>query len=355
MVSQTQPTLPSSCLQVLQTHTAPINTLAFSHSGGTFILTGSSDRQIHLSRTEPSSSKTTSTTSAITNEPSASGNIPTAPVITTPIQRYTSHGYPVLSIAVTQPNNHFASSSADRSGPFLWDIQTPDTTLRRFGGNSPSPHTSRITCVSFAADDSILASGSDDRSIRLWDMKSRDARPLMILEEAKDGISALVTRDTEIISGSTDGRLRSYDARMGRCTVDVQPGPVTSLDLSRDGRAILVGCLDGKIRYMDRENGNCLRTFPPDAKLGGDEGYVNKSLRLQSCLAQNESLVLSGSEADGRVRAWDVLSGKQIGSVEVSSAGKVLSVVKWREGSEIENRRGVWAAGGVDGVVKVYG
>ena len=110
---------------------------------------------------------------------------------------------------------------------------------------------------------------------------------------------------------------------------------------------------------MDSENGSCLRSFPPDSKMVGDEengiGYVNKSLRLQSCLAQNDSLVLSGSESDGHVRAWDVLSGKQIGKIDVSDASKVISVVKWREGSDLEKRRGVWAAGGTEGVVKIYG
>lgn len=112
---------------------------------------------------------------------------------------------------------------------------------------------------------------------------------------------------------------------------------------------------------MDRENGGCLRVFPPDEKIEGvDEGsgYKNESLRLQSCLAVNDGIVLSGSEADGRVRAWNVVSGKTVGNVDVGESADskgVQSVVRWREGSEIEDRRGVWAAAGVEGIVKVYG
>lgn len=336
--------LPATHLHTIATHTGPINALTFSHSGGTYILTGSSDRQIHLSRAEPPKSAQESQVHTTTN----------------PIQRYTSHGYPVLSLTLTADNKSFASSSADRSGPFLWDINTPNTTLRRFGSNSPSPHTSRITCVSFTANDTILASGSDDRSVRLWDNKSRDTRPLMVLEDAKDGVSALACFDTEIVTGSIDGRMRSYDVRTGRMKVDTQPGPVTSLCLSRDARTVLVGCLDGKIRLMDRENGGCLRTFPPDSQFGGNAGYKNEDLRIQSCLAMNDGLVLSGSEADGLVRAWDVVSGKEIGGVQVGSQSadgveKVVSVVRWREGSQVESRKGIWAAGGADGTVSVYG
>lgn len=196
-------------------------------------------------------------------------------------------------------------------------------------------------------------SGSDDRSVRLWDCKSRDGRPLMVLEDAKDGVSALVCWDKEVIVGSTDGRVRGYDIRMGRCVSDVMPGPVTSLSLSRDGRTSLVGCLDGRLRLMDRENGGCLRAFPPEGKMGEGGGYRNESLRLQSALAVNDSVVISGSESDGWVRGWNVVSGKQIANVEVSE--KVVSVVKWREGSEVESRRGVWAAAGADGMVRIYG
>ena len=199
-----------------------------------------------------------------------------------------------------------------------------------------------------AQDDSILASGSDDTSVKLWDVKSRDSRPIMSFEEAKDGVSAIVVDDGSVISGSVDGRVRTYDLRMGRVTVDVMPGAVTSLDLSRDGRTVLVGCLDGRIRMMDRTDGTCLRAFPEE----GEQGYKNESLRLKSCFGRNEGLVLSGSEGDGDVRAWDVLSGKKISNVQVGA--KAVSVVKWREGSQAQARQSLWAAAGADGVVKVY-
>ena len=63
-------------------------------------------------------------------------------------------------------------------------------------------------------------------------------------------------------------------------------------------------------------------------------------------------MVLSGSETDGRVRAWDVLSGKVVASVLVSEKGSVVSCVEWREGGA---ERNVWAAGAADGRVAVFG
>jgi WD40 repeat protein len=328
--------LPTTVQHTLKTHTAPINAITFSSQQGTYILTGSSDRQIHLSRSEPNTSNTT-----------------TPPVTTFPIQRYTSHGYPVLSITISTNNNTFASSGGDRS-VFLWDVNVPDTTTRRLGSNTSQSHTSRINAVTYAADDGVIVSGSDDRSVRIWDLKSRDAKPITVLEDAKDGISSLVVPDggVEIVSGSTDGRVRCYDIRMGRITTDTFAGPVTSLDVSRDGKLMLVGCLDGRLRIMDRSDGTCLRVFPGEE--GGD-GFVNKDLRLKSCFVGDERLVVSGTEGSGSVWAYDVMEGKLVEKFDVGGYGKVVSVVAWREESRIEGRKGLWAAGGAEGVVRVFG
>ena len=323
--------LPARLINSITSHSAPINAITFSSLGGTYVLTGSSDRQIHLSRTEPQKP----------DKPSP------------PIQRYASHGYPILDIAVTHDNKLFASVGGDRS-VFLWDVQNSEGTLRRFGSNTNQGHTSRITCVAFSgADDSVLVSGSDDRSVRLWDMKSKDAKPIMILEEAKDGVSSLAMPGNryEVVTGSTDGRVRSYDIRMGRVTADVMPGPVTSLEVSRDGRTMLVSCLDGRIRIIDRTDGACLRTFPEAAQ---EQGYRNEALRLKSCYGLDEAIAISGSEADGKVRAWDVLSGKSIGHVDFGTSGKVVSVVRWRAGSHAEGRRALWAGGGAEGIVNIF-
>ena len=64
------------------------------------------------------------------------------------------------------------------------------------------------------------ATGSYDATVRLWDTKSQSTKPIQILDEARDSISTLSILEHEIISGSVDGRVRSYDMRMGMVHVD---------------------------------------------------------------------------------------------------------------------------------------
>ncbi|KAL9624281.1 MAG: hypothetical protein Q9160_001528 [Pyrenula sp. 1 TL-2023] len=372
--------LPTTLLNTIASHTGPINALTFSSQGGTYILTGSSDRSIHLSRTIPPS-----TPNAPSAPPSSSSSSPL-------IQRYLSHGYPLLSLTCSPTNTTFASSSSgDREPLHLWDV-TSATVLRRFSPSAAHAHTARINTVTFGGDggDAVLISGSNDASVRVWDVRSRSAAPVMVLSGARDAVSVVrTTGDSEVLAGSVDGRLRSYDVRTGRCTVDRLPASIGGVCVTKDARAVAVSTLDDRVRLLERGTGALLQSFPGGkgegderAGPGGEGGYANSSLRLHASFGVNESILLSGSEADGRVRAWDVLTGRGCGSVEpprdqertrTSSerdqakrlAGKswsdskgekekvpVVSVVEWRgEGG----RGNVWACGGVEGRVWVYG
>lgn len=370
----------------------PVHAVAYSASPGTYILAGSADRSIRLYNPSPASSG-----------PTAEGRL---------IQTYSAHGYEVLSLAVAADNARFASSGGDRA-VFLWDVATA-TTLRRFGASAPDGHSSRVNCVAFAGDgDSVLASGGFDTTVKLWDCRAGGGggRPIQTLNDAKDGVSAVVVRGPEIVAGSVDSRVRAYDVRMGRCVVDVAAGPVTSLCMSRDGAALLVGSLGtGGLRLMDRASGACLRTYggggsAPAAGAGAGAGtnrqgaaspppppsaWRNESLRVQSILGGGEKFVVAGDEMsapssdwsgaaaasggdeDGRVWAWDLLTGKTVATLSVpwgSAAGgerkrraigrdgkekgrkNIVSCLAWRE----DGWGNQFCVGGSSGVVTVFG
>ena len=162
-----------------------------------------------------------------------------------------------------------------------------------------------------------------------------------------------------IASGSYDGRARIYDIRMGRATVDVLAHPVTSVRCSTDGNVLMASTLDGRIRMIDRGNGNLLKAFGDgnDASSRDSHGgpvYRNEELRIRSVFAKGDAVVLSGSEANAArgasraqtqayVFAWDVLSGEVIAAVSAGLGVRAVSCVSWNE------KQGQWAGGCSDG------
>jgi mitogen-activated protein kinase organizer 1 len=279
------------------------------------------------------------------------------------IQTYSAHGYEVLSVSVSGDNERFASAGGDRA-VFLWDVATA-TTLRRFAG-----HSSRVNCVKFAAEaDSVLVSGGFDTTVRLWDVRSGGGKPIQVLDEARDAVTSLAVRGPEVVAGSVDGRVRAYDVRTGRCTTDVLGASVTSVGLTRDGRAALVGALDSRLRLMDRQTGACLRAY-------ADDGFRNEQLRVQSVLGGRDKYVVAGDEApsgggdEGRLWAWDLLSGKVVAKVRVpwgpegheprkkvvgrdgkeKPRSNIVSCIAWREDGWGDQ----FCVGGTSGIVTVF-
>lgn len=308
------------------------------------------------------------------------------------IQTYAAHAYEVLSLAVASDNARFASAGGDRA-VLLWDVATAKT-LRRFSGAAAGQgHSARVNAVVFAgADDALVVSGGLDTSVRVWDSRSGGSgsssggggRPVQVLGEARDAVTALAVRDAEIVAGSVDGRVRTYDVRAGRMVTDVIGASVTSLCLTRDGRGLLVGSLDNRVRLMDRESGTCLKTY-------ADAAWRNEELRVQSLLGGKERFVVAGDEMpataggsnggstspagaetgpNGRLWAWDLMTGKVVARVpvpwgppssdqrkRVGSDGRekerknVISCLAWREGGFGDQ----FCVGGTSGTVTVFG
>ncbi len=345
--------------------------MTYSASPGTYILTGSADRTIRLYNPQPTSSAPK--TAAEERSLGSPSSLPQGRLI----QTYEAHGYEVLSLAVAASNTTFVSGGGDRA-VFLWDVAAAVTT-RRFGGAGGHGHTSRVNCVAYAGEaDAVVVSGGFDTTVRLWDARSASAKPIQVLDEARDAVTCLAVRGPEVVAGSVDGRVRSYDVRMGTCTTDVVGGRagVTSVALTRDGRAVLVGSLDSRLRLMDRDDGTCLRAY-------ADDRWRNEELRLQSVLGGREKYVLVGDEmtgvvegeeeappGEGRIMAWDLLSGKVAGRVAVpwgpeghearkkvvGRDGKekvrknVVSCMAWRDDGWGDQ----FCVGGTSGVVTVF-
>uniref|UniRef100_A0A0G4FJC4 Uncharacterized protein n=1 Tax=Chromera velia CCMP2878 TaxID=1169474 RepID=A0A0G4FJC4_9ALVE len=203
------------------------------------------------------------------------------------------HNHEVNDVSITGDNSRFVSVGGDRLA-FLWDVSTGQV-IRKFMG-----HNGRINFCEFAHTGDVFVTGSYDKTVRFWDMRARNRNAIQTIDdEFRDSVTCCVLTKEDVICGSLDGSVRSFDLRMGRVSVDqIDRGHVTGLSISRDERCLLAFLTGrgGAVCLIERGAGDVLQTYT---------GHQNESYRLQGSFDSSDSFVVSGSE-DGRICVWKV-------------------------------------------------
>ena len=214
-------------------------------------------------------------------------------------------------------DGRLASGSSDRTIR-LWDLNTGAETARLQG------HTGQVAALCVLRD-GRLASGSSDCTIRLWYLKTgvETARLQLntgpaspwTLEEHTEWVTTLCALpDGRLASGSPDRTIRLWDLNTGAETARLQghTGPVAALCMLPDGRLAsgssnnTLGSSDRTIRLWD------LNTGAETARLQGHTGSV-----AALCVLPDGRLA-SGSD-DRTIRLWDANAGKEITTLETDA------------------------------------
>ena len=205
------------------------------------------------------------------------------------IEGHTDH---VNSLAVL-PDGRLASGSSDKTIR-LWDIKTGIETARLEG------HTDRVTAICLLSD-WRLASCSWDKTIRLWDVttKSEEAR----LQGHADWVTALcLLLGGRVASGSSDKTIRIWDISKTAevACLEGHTDWVTAL-CHLPGQRLASGSKDTAIRLWSVSSGTEV------AHLEGRWGPVSALCRLSS------GQLLSAGPQDKAIRLWDVFSQTETG------------------------------------------
>lgn len=125
-------------------------------------------------------------------------------------------------------------------------------------------HHNAVYTVAYSPCGTIIASGSYDEAVRLWDVRS--GRCMKTLPAHSDPVSGVFfNRDgTMIVSCSHDGLIRIWDVTTGQCLrtlVEEDNKPVTTVRFSPNGKYLLAGTLDSCVRLWDYHRGKCLKTY----------------------------------------------------------------------------------------------
>lgn len=171
--------------------------------------------------------------------------------------------------------------------------------VHKFALHALSAHLGRVSALAFSPDETILASGGADHTVRLWNLGTNQL--LLTLKEHEDTIvDLLFSHDSQILA-SVDkrGGVKLWDVKHGRCYVTLmEPGnPIQCLCFSPDDTILAIGGYNRQATLWDTHDGTLIQTFT-----------AHKS-SVDTVVFSHDGRLLATGSPDNSAILWDLTQG----------------------------------------------
>ncbi|MGI8837561.1 MAG: caspase family protein [Pyrinomonadaceae bacterium] len=238
----------------------------------------------------------------------------------------TGHSGQVLSIAFTSDSKLMASGSVDRT-IVLWDPATGNQLLTLKG------HKGTVSSVAFSPDDKMLASGSADNTIKIWDVAAGREKQTLSGHTLFVSSVAFSPDGKLLASGSGDQSVKLWDLATGRELRTFAAGPAAFAGLpvnvafSRDGKTVATGAQ--LVKLWDVRSGNEIRSI----KVTESNSPMERPLAFR----YDGSVLVTGG---GGIKLWDVATGRALrtlpGDARALSLSPDQQTLAGADGTEIK-------------------
>jgi WD40 repeat protein len=163
-------------------------------------------------------------------------------------------------------------------------------------------HTNRVRSVSFNYDGQLIASCSDDKTIKIWCTKSGVCLKTFSQETRIRSVSFNLNTNytSTIVSGGDDNLIKIWDVESGKCLKKL-PGHnniIHSVVFNKNNKLPLIasGSDDRTVKIWNFSTGKCLKTL------------LGHTSRVRSVSFSNDGKWLASSSEDETICLWSLNS-----------------------------------------------
>lgn len=260
-------------------------------------------------------------------------------------REFIGHRSNVVSVAFSPTEPILASGSYDRTIR-LWPYNRSTITIS-FGGIGGAldvirtGHSRVVSSIAMSPDGKMIASGSNDTTVRLWNVKTGEH--LHTFAEGNRGVrSVAFSPDGETLASSSDA-VRLWNVNTGRLLHTLRKGDYFfggySIAFSPNGKIIAStfehGTMEGNlpwdgIHFWDVQTGELVRTI--------------RMWSLKSLAFSPNGKIIAGGSIGGNIYLWDVQTATQLREFK---GGEVTDLAFSPDGKTL-------ASGGYDGPVLLW-
>ncbi|MEH1814791.1 MAG: ribosome assembly protein 4 [Nostoc sp.] len=239
------------------------------------------------------------------------------------------HNSGVTSVAYTPNGQHLASASNDKTIK-IWDVSNGKLLKTLTGHSDP------VNSVTYSPNGQHLASASNDKTIKIWDVSS--GKPLKTLTGHSNGVNSVTfsPNGQQLASASSDNTIKIWDVSSGKLlkTLTGHSDSVNSVTFSPNGQQLASASSDNTIKIWDVSSGKPLKTLTGYSKAARSLAYSPNGQQLAS------------ASFDNTIKIWDIRGGQLLKSLTGHSS-LVTSVAYSPNGHQL-------ASASFDSTIKIW-